>query len=126
MSRVSDPVALIVNGTRYAIPKETEITVDFGGETITDTQEFGDGTADAVVSMNIAKFMGVKVKVSDSNRETFNADRAKSDIPIVLQCVTKSYEMTGCVVGSKEMTANRELSGEFECRCTDGSGIRVS
>ena len=85
-----------------------------------------NGTSDAVVSINPAKFMGLKVKLSDSNRNTFNEARAKTDLPIVLQCVTKSYEMTGCIVGNKESTANRQITSDFECRCTDGSGIRES
>ena len=99
MAKVGDAISLTVNGTKYAIPKDTEITIEF---------------------------MGLKVKLSDSNRNTFNEARAKTDLPIVLQCVTKSYEMTGCIVGNKESTANRQITSDFECRCTDGSGIRES
>lgn len=126
MARIGDAVSLTINGTKYAIPKDTEPNVIVGGETITETQQFGDGTADAYVAMNIARITGLRVKVSDDNRQTFLDSKTKTDIPIVLQCVAKSYELTGCLVGEIEISATKSITNEFEVHCTDGSGIRVS
>jgi len=126
MAKVGDAVSLTINGTKFAIPKDTEPNVIEGGDTITETQQFGDGTADAYVSRNIARITGLRIKVSDALDETFKSVRSMTDIPIVLQCVSKSYELTGCMVGEVEVSATRRITNEFEVHCTDGSGIRKS
>lgn len=126
MSKQGDAVSLTINGTRFAIPKDVEPMVIKGGETISETQGFGDGTADAYTSIVIPKITGLRVKLDDSNRDAFEENRRKTDIPFVLQCVHKSYECTGCIVGEVEMSATRNLTGEFEINVTDGSGIRES
>lgn len=126
MAKVGDAISLTINGTKFAIPKDTEPNVIEGGETITETQQFGDGTADAYTSMNIARITGLRIKVSDALDEAFKSVRSMTDIPIVLQCVSKSYELTGCMVGEVEVSATRRITNEFEVHCTDGSGIRKS
>ena len=126
MAKVGDAISLTINGTKFAIPKDTEPNVIEGGETITDTQQFGDGTADAYVSKNIARITGLRIKVSDALDEAFKKVRSMTDVPIVLQCVSKSYELTGCMVGEVEVSATRGITNEFEVHCTDGSGIRKS
>ena len=126
MAKVGDAISLTINGTKFAIPKDTEPNVIEGGETITDTQQFGDGTADAYVSKNIARITGLRIKVSDALDEAFKSVRSMTDVPIVLQCVSKSYELTGCMVGEVEVSATRRITNEFEVHCTDGSGIRKS
>ena len=126
MARIGDAVSLTINGTKYAIPKETEPNVIVGGETITETQQFGDGTADAYVALNIARLTGLRIKVSDDNLSNFLDAKTKTDIPIVLQCVSKSYELTGCLVGEIQISSTKRITNEFEVHCTDGSGIRVS
>ncbi len=126
MAKVGDAISLTINGTKFAIPKDTEPNVIEGGDTITETQQFGDGTADAYVSRNIARITGLKIKVSDALDEAFKSVRSMTDVPIVLQCVSKSYEMTGCMVGEVEVSATRRITNEFEVHCTDGSGIRKS
>ncbi len=126
MTKVGDAISLTINGTKFAIPKDTEPNVIEGGETITDTQQFGDGTADAYVSKNIARITGLRIKVSDALDEAFKSVRSMTDVPIVLQCVSKSYELTGCMVGEVEVSATRRITNEFEVHCTDGSGIRKS
>ena len=126
MTKLGDAISLTVNGTRYPIPKDTEPNVIDGGDTITETQQFGDGTADAYVSRNIAKITGLKIKVPDALEEAFKSARSMTDIPIVLQCVSKSYELTGCMVGEIEVSATKRITNEFEVHCTDGSGIRKS
>lgn len=124
MSKVGDAISLTLNGTKFAIPKDTEPNVIEGGDTITETQQFGDGTADAYVSRNIARITGLRIKVDDKLDNAFKSVRSMTDIPIVLQCVSKSYELTGCMVGEVEVSATRRITNEFEVHCTDGSGIR--
>lgn len=124
MAKVGDAVSLTINGTKFAIPKDTEPNVNKGGETITDTQDFGDGTADSYVSNVVPKITGLKIKVSDANKEAFETARRTPDIPIILACVSKSYELTGSVVGEIEISATKQITNEFEVRCTDGAGIR--
>ena len=126
MAKQGDAISLTLNGTRFPIPKDTEPNVIEGGDVITETQQFGDGTADAYVSRNIAKITGLKVKVPDALDETFKSICSMTDIPIVLQCVAKSYELTGCMVGEIEVSATKRISNEFEVHCTDGTGIRKS
>ena len=126
MAKVGDAVSLTINGTKFAIPKDTEPNVIEGGDTITETQQFGDGTADAYVSKNIERITGLRIKVSDALDEAFKSVRSMTDVPIVLQCVSKSYELTGCMVGEVEVSATRRITNEFEVHCTDGSGIRKS
>ena len=126
MAKVGDAVSLTINGTKFAIPKDTEPNVIEGGDTITETQQFGDGTADAYVSRNIARITGLRINVSDALDEAFKSVRSMTDVPIVLQCVSKSYELTGCMVGEVEVSATRRITNEFEVHCTDGSGIRKS
>ena len=126
MGKVGDAVSLTINGTKFPIPKDTEPNVIEGGDTITETQQFGDGSADAYVSRNIARITGLRIKVSDAFDEAFKSVRSMTDVPIVLQCVSKSYELTGCMVGEVEVSATRRITNEFEVHCTDGSGIRKS
>jgi hypothetical protein len=124
MARCGDAIALTLNGTKFAIPKDTEPKVNKGGESITETQGFGDGTADAYVSIVIPKITGLRVKLSDDNRTAFENARKATDIPVVLECVSRSYECTGCIVGEIETSTTRNITEEFEIHVTDGSGIR--
>ena len=41
MGKNGDAVSLTLNGVKYAIPKDCEPMVIEGGETITETQQFG-------------------------------------------------------------------------------------
>ena len=66
MAKVGDAVSLTINGIKYKIPKDTEPNIIEGGDTITETQQFGDGTADAYVSRNIARITGLKIKVDET------------------------------------------------------------
>lgn len=126
MAKVGDAISLTINGTKFPIPKDTEPNIIEGGDTITETQQFGDGTADAYVSRNIARITGLRIKVGDALDDVFKSVRSMTDIPFVLQCVSKSYELTGCMVGEVEVSATRRITNEFEVHCTDGSGIRKS
>ena len=127
MGKCGDPISLTLNGVKYAIPKDTTPNVIKGGLKITDTQDYGDGTSDAVISNVIAKLTGLKVKLSEDNKEAFETACATPDIPVIYECVSKTYEMTGNIVaGETEIDTTRNISGEFEVRCSDGTGIRES
>ena len=78
------------------------------------------------VSIELAKITGLKVKLNDLNRDIFKEKRGKTDIPFVLQCVTGTFEITGCIVGDTGYSATKAVTDEFEVHCTDGTGIRRS
>jgi len=126
MTKIGDAISLTINGTKFAIPKDTEPIKYDGGETISESQQYGDGTADGYVSVEIAKFTGVKVKVDENNIDSFNNNKAKTGIPFVLQTVGKTYEITGYIVGNPGISATKSVSEEFEIHCSDGTGIRES
>ncbi len=124
--RLGDAISLTIDGTKFAIPKDTEPMISEGGEVITETQTYGDGSADGYVSIELAKITGLKVKLNDLNRDIFKEKRGKTDIPFVLQCVTGTFEITGCIVGDTGYSATKAVTDEFEVHCTDGTGIRRS
>lgn len=127
MAKCGDPISLTLNGVYFAIPKDTEPNIIKGGKKITDTQDYCDGTSDSYISNVVAKITGLKVKLSDDNREAFENACATPDIPIIYETVFKTYEMTGSVVaGENEISTTKNITSEFECRCTDGAGIRES
>lgn len=126
MAKVGDAISLTINGTKFSIPKDTTPVVFDGGETVTETQGYGDGTADAIVSIAIPKITGLKIKINDSNADIFTENRKKTDIPFVLQTVSKTYELTGCIVGEFGVDSTKGMTEEFEIHVTDGTGIRKS
>lgn len=126
MAKIGDAVSLTLNGTKYAIPKDVEPIVTKGGKTISEVQGYGDGTADGYISIVIPKITGLKCKISDDNRDAFEEARKMPSIPIVLECVSKSYELTGCIVGEVGISATKSVTDEFEVNATDGGGIRES
>lgn len=126
MGKNGDAVSITIDGVKFAIPKDCEPMVIEGGETITETQQFGDGTAEPYVSIETPKITGLKVKVSDENRAEFNVKRKKTKIPIVYETLGASYELTGCVVGAVEISTTKNISNEFEVHALDGTGIRNS
>jgi len=126
MTKCGDAISLTLNGVKYAIPKDVEPNVIKGGLKNTDTQDYGDGTADTYQSNVIPKITGLQVKISEANKDAFETACGTPDIPIILETVTKSYELTGSIVGEVEISATRNKTGDFEVRCTDGAGIRES
>lgn len=125
-TKIGDAVALILNGTRFAIPKDTEPVVTKGGKTITEVQGYGDGTADGYLSIVVPKITGLKVKISEDNKDAFESARQSTSIPIVLECISKSFELTGCIVGEVGISATKSVTDEFEVDALDGGGIRES
>lgn len=126
MAKIGDAVSLTVNGTKFAIPKDVEPIVVKGGEVISETQGYGDGTADAYHSIIVPKITGLKCKISDDNRDAWESACKQDSIPIVLECVSKSYELTGCIVGEIGVSSTKATTDEFEVHAQDGGGIRES
>lgn len=123
MAKRGDLISISLDGTKFTAPKETEVEIIRGGEMITDAQDYADGTSDSIVTMVIPKITGCKVKVDDE--DLFYKKIKTPDIPIIVECVGKSYELTGSVIG--EVTVNnKNISSDFELRATDGNGIRQS
>lgn len=122
--KIGDAISITFDGTKFPIPKGTEIEMQGGGETITETQGYGDGTADSYVSIETPKLKGVKVKVSTDNEEKFEQVRKTPDIPITLQCVAMSVECTGSIVGEITVSTNKLVTNDFEVHVTDGTGFR--
>lgn len=125
-TKIGDAVSITLNGTKFAIPKDTEPQVTKGGKKISEMQTYGDGTAEGYLSVVIAKITGLKCKISEENKAAFETACSASSIPIVLECVSKSFELTGCIVGEIEISATKSITNEFEVHCTDGGGIRES
>ncbi len=109
MAKCGDAIALIANGTRFAIPKDKEPNVIKGGLINTDTVDYGDGTADTYKSNVIPKITGLAVKVSEANKEAWDNACKAEDIPIILECVSKSYELTGSIIGEIEISTTKTL-----------------
>ena len=127
MAKCGDAISLTLNGTKFAIPKDTEPNVIDGGLKVTETQEYGDGTADSYMSKVIGKITGLKIKVPASLEDAWANACSTPDIPIILECVSRTYELTGSVIGGEiEVSTTKRLTNEFEVHCTDGAGIRKS
>ena len=126
MGRIGDAISLTIDGTKFSIPKDTEPMKYDGGETISESQTYGDGTSDAYVSIEAAKITGIKVKVNDDNIDDFKDKKAQTNIPFVLQTVSKTYEITGHIVGNPGISTTKSVTEEFEIHCSDGTGIRES
>lgn len=127
MGKCGDAISLTLNGTKYAIPKDTEPNVIDGGLKVTEIQEYGDGTADSYMSRVIGKITGLKIKVPASLEDAWANACSTPDIPIILECVSRTYELTGSVIGGEvEISSTKNLTNEFEVHCTDGAGIRKS
>ena len=127
MAKCGDAISLTLNGTKFAIPKDTEPNVIDGGLKVTETQEYGDGTADSYMSKVIGKITGLKIKVPASLEDAWANACSTPDIPIILECVSRTYELTGSVIGGEvEVSTTKNLTNEFKVHCTDGAGIRKS
>ena len=74
----------------------------------------------------LPKITGLKVKISEANKEAFEKACSTPDIPVLLETVAKSYELTGSIIGEIEISTTKQVTSEFEVRCTDGAGIRES
>lgn len=124
--KIGDAVSLSLNGTIFAIPKDVEPEVTKGGIYNSETQEYGDGTGDPYQKKAIGKITGLKVKVPPEQKDAFDAALANSSMPIVLNTLAKSFELSGHIVGEVTISATRGTSSEFEVHASDGAGVRES
>lgn len=125
--KIGDAVSLTLNGAKFAIPKDTEPEVIKGGLIISESQEYGDGTADGYQKRAIGKITGLKVKIPPELVDAFDAALANPSMPIVLETLAKSYELTGYIVGEDiSRSSTRQTSSEFEVHASDGAGVRES
>lgn len=124
--KIGDAVSLSLNGTIYSIPKDVEPEVTKGGIVISESQEYGDGTADGYQTRAIGKITGLKVKIPPEQTAAFDAALANPSMPIVLNTLAKSFELTGYIVGEVTRSATRGTSSEFEVHASDGAGVRES
>ena len=126
VTKLGDAVSITFNGVKFAIPKDCEPVIFDGGETITETQAYGDGTADPYVSMQIPRITALKCKVSDDNGSAFKEAKRTTLMPIVLECTARSFELTGCIVGEGGISGTKRVTDDFEVHALDGGGIRES
>ena len=108
MARCGDAVSLTLNGTKFAIPKDTE-------------------PGDSYMSYVLPKITGLRVKVPASLEDAWQNACSTPDIPIILETISRTYELTGSIIGGEaEISTTRNMTNEFEVHCTDGTGIRKS
>lgn len=124
--KIGDAQSLSLNGAIYAVPKDAEPQVIKGGLTTSESQEYGDGTADPYQTNAIGKITGLKVKVPEELADSFKEALSNPSMPIVLNTVAKSYELTGYIVGEVTISTTRRISSEFEVHASDGAGVRES
>lgn len=124
--KIGDGVALRLNGISFALARDVEPIVFSSTKGITEIQAYGDGTADGYISVMIPKITGLKCKISEENKDAFENAKANPSMPIILECVSKSFELTGCIVGDFGKSATKSVTDEFEVHATDGGGIRES
>ncbi len=125
-NKLGDAVSITLNGTKFACPKDIEPIVNKGGQKITETQDYGDGTADGYFSVVKAGITGLKAKINDSNRAAFDAACKLASMPVVYETIGSSYECTGCIVGETGVSTTKKITDEFAITVTDGSSIRES
>lgn len=124
---LGNPISVSLNGRKYKIVKDTEPEIVPGGIVTTEMQEYGDGTADPVKTVQTGKITGLSVFVPIADEEHFKSVCALDEMPVVLECTTGSYELTGCIVGEDvSINTKTRKTGDFDVNCTDGSGVRSS
>ena len=126
MAKCGDAVALTLNGTRYKIVKGNEPQVNKGGKVIEESQDYGDGTSDAIFSNKPAGITGLQIVVDEENAEAFEKAKGMESMGVVLETVTKSYECTGYILGEVTISSTKRTTSEFEIKVSDGGGVRES
>lgn len=126
MARIGDAVAITLNGTRFKVVQGIEPQVNKGGRHASEGQDYGDGTSDPYMVNSPAGITGLQVLVDEENKEAFDNAQSLSSMPVVLECIAKSYECTGYILGDPTISATKRISSEFEIRVSDGSGVRES
>ncbi|MBQ9149864.1 hypothetical protein IJX73_02925 [bacterium] len=124
--KLGDAVALTLNGTRYKVVKDVEPQINKGGKSASEAQEYGDGTADPYFVNSAGGITGLKVVVEEENADAFEKALGLNSMSVVLECVSKSYECTGFVVGDVTISATKRTTSEFDIKVSDGGGVRES
>lgn len=124
--KCGDAVSISLNGTKYKVLKGTEPQVNKGGKVIEEDQEYGDGTSSPYLSNKVASISGLQIVVEEENSDAFEAAKSLGAMPVVLECVSKSYECTGYILGEVTISAPKRTTSEFTIKVPDGAGIRES
>lgn len=124
--KCSDAVSISLNGTKYKVLKGIEPQVNKGGKCIEDDQEYGDGTSSGLLSIKPASIAGLQIVIEEENNDAFEAAKGLESMPVVLECISKSYECTGYILGEVTVSATKRTSSEFTIKVSDGSSIRES
>lgn len=126
MARIGDAVAVTLNGTRYKMVQGIEPQVNKGGLHASESQDYGDGTSDPYMQYQPAGITGLQLVIDEENAESFESAKKLSSMGVVLECISKSYECTGYILGDVTISATKRTTSEFEIRVSDGGGVRES
>ena len=119
-------IAVTLNGTRFRAVQDVEPNVYKGGKVIEESVELGDGSSEPVYKIRPANISGLQIMLDEENKEQFDSVKALNQMPIVVECVNKTYELTGYIEGEITISATKRTSGDFTVKVKDGSGIRES
>lgn len=123
---IGDAVAVTLNGTRYKVVQGIEPQVNKGGLHASESQDYGDGTSEPYMQNQPAGITGLQVLVEPENEEAFNNAKSLKSMGVVLECLSRSYECTGYILGDVTISSTKRTTSEFEVRVSDGGGVRES
>lgn len=123
---IGDAVAVTLNGTRYKVVQGIEPQVNKGGLHASESQDYGDGTSEPYMQNQPAGITGLQVLVETENEEAFNNAKSLKSMGVVLECLSRSYECTGYILGDVTISSTKRTTSEFEIRVSDGGGVRES
>lgn len=123
---IGDAVAVTLNGTRYKVVQGIEPQVNKGGLHASESQDYGDGTSEPYMQNQPAGITGLQVLVESENEEAFNNAKSLKSMGVVLECLSRSYECTGYILGDVTISSTKRTTSEFEIRVSDGGGVRES
>jgi hypothetical protein len=123
---IGDAVALTLNGVRYKVVQGIEPQVNKGGKHASESQDYGDGSSEPYMQIQPAGITGLQVLVDKENEEAFQNAKGLDSMAVVLECLTRSYECTGYILGDVTISATKRTTSEFEIRVSDGGGVRES
>lgn len=123
---IGDAVAVTLGGTRYKVVQGIEPQVNKGGLHASESQDYGDGTSEPYMQNQPAGITGLQVLVEPENEEAFNKAKSLKSMAVVLECLSRSYECTGYILGDVTISSTKRTTSEFEIRVSDGGGVRES
>ena len=123
---IGDVEYITLNGTRFKVVQGIEPQVNKGGLHASESQDYGDGTSEPYMQKQPAGITGLQVLVEAENEEAFEHAKTLKSMPVVLQCLSRSYECSGYILGDVTISAPKRITSEFEIRVSDGGGVRES